>query len=114
MVKRADAGPRIACNEALMDNLFMMVVCVSLRIPLFLVGKPGSSKSLARQIICNAMNGPYSKDELFQSLPQVENGNKLQCGMVYRLLHVMSRCSQEQFFCNECGHECYNPGEISR
>ena len=35
----------------------MMVVCIELRIPLFLVGKPGSSKSLAKTIVADAMQG---------------------------------------------------------
>ena len=37
----------IAKNLALSENVFMMVICIQLRIPLLLVGKPGSSKSLA-------------------------------------------------------------------
>ena len=42
----------IARNMALKENVFMMVVCIELRIPLFLVGKLGSSKSLAKKIVC--------------------------------------------------------------
>ena len=47
----------IARNAALRENVFMMVVCIELRIPLFLVGKPGSSKSLAKSIISDSMHG---------------------------------------------------------
>ena len=49
-------GPNIARNAALRENVFMMVVCIQLRIPLFLVGKPGSSKSLAKSIIADSLN----------------------------------------------------------
>ena len=49
-------GPNIARNAALRENVFMMAVCIQLRIPLFLVGKPGSSKSLAKSIIADSLN----------------------------------------------------------
>ena len=50
-------GSNIAKNAALRENVFMMTVCIELRIPLFLVGKPGSSKSLAKSIIADSMHG---------------------------------------------------------
>ena len=56
-----ELGPNIARNRALKENIFMMVACIDLRIPLFLVGKPGSSKSLAKSIVQNAMQGDKSK-----------------------------------------------------
>ena len=34
-------GENIAKNAALRENAFMMAVCIELRIPLFIVGKPG-------------------------------------------------------------------------
>jgi E3 ubiquitin-protein ligase RNF213 len=37
-IKLPDA---IARNQALKENLFMMILCIELKIPLFLVGKPG-------------------------------------------------------------------------
>jgi hypothetical protein len=61
----------IARNQALKENVFMMVVCVELRIPLFLVGKPGSSKSLAKTIVSDAMQGTAAYSELFKTLKQV-------------------------------------------
>ena len=64
-------GENIARNSALRENVFMMVVCISLRIPLFLIGKPGSSKSLAKSIIKNSMKGPNSEKELLQKLKEV-------------------------------------------
>ena len=63
-------GANIARNHALKENLFMMMICVELRIPLFLVGKPGSSKSLAKTIVDDAMQGDASHDELFRHLKQ--------------------------------------------
>ena len=61
----------IARNQALKENVFMMVVCVELRIPLFLVGKPGSSKSLAKTIVSDAMQGNNAYSPLFKTLKQV-------------------------------------------
>ncbi|XP_052808680.1 E3 ubiquitin-protein ligase rnf213-alpha-like isoform X1 [Mya arenaria] len=62
----------IARNTALKENVFMMVVCIELRIPLFLVGKPGSSKSLAKTIVSDAMQGNSAKHKLFRLLKQVQ------------------------------------------
>ncbi|XP_071387268.1 E3 ubiquitin-protein ligase rnf213-beta-like [Centroberyx affinis] len=61
----------IAKNVALKENVFLMVVCIELRIPLFLVGKPGSSKSLAKTVVADAMQGQNSHCELFKELKQV-------------------------------------------
>ena len=33
----------IASNKALKENIFMMIICIENRIPLFVVGIPGSS-----------------------------------------------------------------------
>ncbi|XP_053308819.1 E3 ubiquitin-protein ligase RNF213 [Spea bombifrons] len=61
----------IAKNLALKENVFMMVVCIELKIPLFLVGKPGSSKSLAKTIVADAMQGQAAHTELYKSLKQI-------------------------------------------
>jgi len=58
----------IARNQALKENVFMMIICIELRIPLFLVGKPGSSKSLAKIIVNDAMQGTRSRNEFFNKL----------------------------------------------
>ena len=68
---KLELPPQIARNHALSENVFMMVVCIDLRIPLFLVGKPGSSKSLAKDVVKNAMKGQLSSSKLFQSLKQL-------------------------------------------
>ncbi|KAM6951514.1 E3 ubiquitin-protein ligase rnf213-beta [Aplochiton taeniatus] len=61
----------IAKNVALKENVFLMVVCIELRIPLFLVGKPGSSKSLAKTVVADAMQGQNAQCHLFKELKQV-------------------------------------------
>ena len=61
----------IARNVALKENVFMMLVCIELKIPLFVIGKPGSSKSLAKSIIENSMQGTSSTNTLCRKLKQV-------------------------------------------
>ncbi|KAK2528363.1 Rnf213 [Columba guinea] len=61
----------IARNLALKENVFMMVICIELKIPLFLVGKPGSSKSLAKTIVADAMQGQAAPSDLFKDLKQI-------------------------------------------
>ena len=60
----------IAMNQALTENVFLMVICAELRIPLFIVGKPGTSKSLARSLVDDGMKGKSSPSLLFQNLKQ--------------------------------------------
>ncbi|XP_068694646.1 E3 ubiquitin-protein ligase rnf213-alpha-like isoform X2 [Montipora foliosa] len=64
-------GQNIARNTALSENVFMMVVCIELRIPLFVVGKPGSSKSLAKTVVAANMEGDASRSDLFKTFKQV-------------------------------------------
>ena len=64
-------GPNIARNAALRENLFMMAICINLRIPLFLVGKPGSSKSLAKSIVASSMLGQASTTDVLKGFKQV-------------------------------------------
>lgn len=64
-------GDTIAKNSALKENVFMMVLCIELRIPLFLVGKPGSSKSLSKTLVADAMQGQAAHSGLFKMLKQI-------------------------------------------
>ena len=61
----------IARNKALRENVFMMVVCIENRIPLFVIGKPGSSKSLAKSLAVDAMKGVTARNSLFKSMKTV-------------------------------------------
>ena len=66
-------GANIAKNTALKENVFMMFVCIELKIPLFVIGKPGSSKSLAKSIISNSMQGSRCPDgSILQNFKQVQ------------------------------------------
>ncbi|XP_073773817.1 E3 ubiquitin-protein ligase rnf213-beta isoform X3 [Danio rerio] len=71
LLKNIQTRETIAKNMALKENVFLMVVCIELRIPLFLVGKPGSSKSLAKTVIADAMQRQASHCDLFKKLKEV-------------------------------------------
>ncbi|CAG8770906.1 27002_t:CDS:2, partial [Dentiscutata erythropus] len=60
-----------AANEALLENLLVMIVCVQTQIPVFIIGAPGSSKSLAVRLISMNLRGVDSNDPYFRTLPQV-------------------------------------------
>ncbi|XP_053396356.1 E3 ubiquitin-protein ligase rnf213-alpha-like [Mercenaria mercenaria] len=88
----------IARNKALKENVFMMVVCIELRIPLFLVGKPGSSKSLAKTIVNDAMQGNAAREALFRELKQAQMVS-FQCSPLSTpdgIVGTFRQCSQFQ------------------
>ena len=70
-LEQLQLSENIAKNTALMENIFMMVVCIELRIPLFIIGKPGSSKSLAKTIIQDNMQGAFSHSDFFKTFKEV-------------------------------------------
>jgi len=70
-VVNTEAHKNIAKNKALKENVFMMIVCIENRIPLFLVGKPGSSKSLSKAMVMSAMKGKRSESIIFRGMKEV-------------------------------------------
>ena len=58
----------IALNRALRENLFTCFISIVNNIPLIIVGKPGTGKSLSFQILYNSMKGKNSEKKLFQKL----------------------------------------------
>ena len=56
----------IALNRALRENLFSIFICIINTIPLIIIGKPGTSKSLSFQILYNTMKGQYSENKYFK------------------------------------------------
>ena len=60
-----------AKNKALIDSIFSLFVAINTKVPLFIVGKPGCSKSLSVQLINKAMKGASSKNIFFKGFPKV-------------------------------------------
>ncbi|CAE7238243.1 RNF213 [Symbiodinium microadriaticum] len=61
----------IALNQALTENLFVSIICILNKIPIFIVGKPGTSKTLAIQIIASNLQGKQSPMPLWRNFPAV-------------------------------------------
>jgi E3 ubiquitin-protein ligase RNF213 len=61
----------IALNQALTENLFVSIICILNKIPIFIVGKPGTSKTLAIQIIASNLQGSQSPMPLWRKFPAV-------------------------------------------
>ena len=61
----------IGKNDILKENVFLMFVAVNTKIPLIIVGKSGSGKSLSAQLIYNSMRGEYSKNKFFREFPNI-------------------------------------------
>jgi hypothetical protein len=71
LIERMVLPDGTAKNTALLENVFVLLVCILNRMPVFLVGKPGCSKSLAMQLIFTNLRGKDSNDAWFKTLPQL-------------------------------------------
>ena len=58
-------------NRALLENIFSLFVCINAKVPLFIVGKPGCSKSLSVQLISKSMRGNSSNILFFKNYPRI-------------------------------------------
>ena len=63
--------PDVSVNKALTENLFVTIVCLLNKIPIFIVGKPGTSKTLCIQIIASNLQGEQSTRPLWRNFPAV-------------------------------------------
>lgn len=51
LLNRMEVPVGIAKNKAILENVFVTLVCMLNHIPVFVIGKPGSGKTLALQLI---------------------------------------------------------------
>ena len=56
----------IALNRTLKENLFTCFTCIDNTVPIIIVGKPGTGKSLSFQILFNTLKGESSKTQFFR------------------------------------------------
>ena len=70
IVKNIKLDKGIAQNRALLENIFSLFVAINSKIPIFIVGKPGCSKSLSMQLITKSMQGTVSDNPFFKLLPK--------------------------------------------
>ena len=66
MLKSPD--DKIAYNSALMENVFTSLVCLMNKIPILIIGNPGSSKSLSIKMLNSNLRGLNSASEFCKKL----------------------------------------------
>ena len=66
MLKSPD--DKIAYNSALMENVFTSLVCLMNKIPILIIGNPGSSKSLSIKMLNSNLRGLNSVSEFCKKL----------------------------------------------
>ena len=66
LTKQMKIEKGIALNMALKENLFTCFTCIDNNVPLIIVGKPGTGKSLSVQILFDTLQGEYSENPFFR------------------------------------------------
>ena len=61
----------IGKNDTLKENVFAIITMILNKIPLFITGKPGSSKTLAMNLVLKSMKGKGSIQPFFKDFPTV-------------------------------------------
>ena len=61
LMSQTDPGEGIARTQGLQENVFMVVVCCFARVPLTIIGPPGSSKTLAVTVAAENAKGDQSE-----------------------------------------------------
>jgi len=59
----------IGRSQTLLENIFVIITCVLNDIPLIITGKPGSSKTLAMNLIFKSFRGSLSSNAFFKKFP---------------------------------------------
>ena len=99
-----EKGKGIALNRALRENLFTCFVCIDNNVPLIIIGKPGTGKSLSFQILYNTLKGEYSDSPMFKEK-----------GKLYRYYYQGSETSTaegiEQVFAKAVKSQLKNKGK---
>ena len=73
--------PGIAKTKALKENLFCIVACCCTKLPLIIVGEPGSSKTLSFNLAAANFKGADSKMFVFL---------QIQCALTVCTLHALN------------------------
>ena len=61
----------VALNAGLSESLFVATICVLNHLPLFIVGKPGTSKTLTLSVLESNMQGAQSHRAFFTQFPRL-------------------------------------------
>ena len=71
LIKQINLGNGIGLNKSLRDNIFLLFVALITKIPLIIIGKPGSGKSMSVHLLYKVMKGKYSQSEFFCKFPSI-------------------------------------------
>lgn len=66
-----DLKSGIGMNYPLKENVFVIITCILNQMPLIITGKPGSSKTLAMNLILKHFKGKLSNNEFFKNYPNL-------------------------------------------
>ena len=97
-IRQLNLENNIARNDALKENVWMMAISIELKLPLFLIGKPGSSKSLAKTLIGDVMQGQHSYSNLFKTFKEIQMVS-FQCSPLATadgILNLFDQCQKYQ------------------
>ena len=71
LLEQIELDKNIGKNFLLRENVFLIFLSLLTKIPLIIVGKPGSQKHLSIQLLFKSMRGIYSKNKFFQKYPPI-------------------------------------------
>ena len=71
LLNKIELDKGIGKNTLLKENVFLLFLSVVTNIPLIIIGKPGTGKSLSAQLIDKSMKGIYSKNKFFKQFPKI-------------------------------------------
>ena len=71
LIEQIELDNGIGKNTLLKENVFLLFISLLTNIPLIIIGKPGSGKSLSAQLMNKSMRGEYSQKEFFKLFPKI-------------------------------------------
>jgi transcriptional regulator with PAS, ATPase and Fis domain len=71
IIEQIELEKGIGKNTLLKENIFLLFLSVVTNIPLIIIGKPGTGKSLSAKLIYKSMRGKYSLNQFFMKYPQI-------------------------------------------
>ena len=71
LIDQIELDKGIDKNSLLRDNIILLILSLITSIPLFIIGKTDTGKSLSTELIYKSMRGKYSKNKFFQQFPQI-------------------------------------------
>ena len=71
IIDKVELDKGIGKSRSLKENLFLIFISLGTIIPLIIIGKPGSGKSLSSHLIYKSMKGKYSTNKFFKLYPSI-------------------------------------------